>query len=65
MGIDFGRLAIHNVIIHEIPQHRRSDTSIAPILSEVVSHLTDPLRTFLREKVIDSAGSSSAYRAVM
>src|SRR6266705_5204270 len=62
MDIDFGRLVIHNVIIHEIPQHRRSDTSIAPILSETVSPLTDNLRIFLREKLIDSVGSSSAFR---
>jgi hypothetical protein len=62
MGIDFGRLVIHKVIIHEVPQHRKNVDGDLPILSEIESPLSDNLKTFLREKIIGSVASSSAYK---
>lgn len=62
MNLDYSTLDIGKVIIHEIPQHRKSETGSSPILSEVESPITNDLRIFLREKITESAGSSSACR---
>ncbi len=61
MRPDLGSLQIHRLIIHKMPRHLRRDTSSAPNYSEVESPLDDQLRSFFREKVIETAGSSSAF----
>jgi len=58
---DLGQLVIQKLIIHEVPQHRRSDASTSPIFSEIESPLDDELRLFFREKMIQTVGSTSAY----
>lgn len=60
----FGQLAINRIIIHEVPRHLRRDTSTSPTYSDVESPLDQELRIFFREKIIETAGSSSAYQVV-
>jgi hypothetical protein len=57
-------LTIQRIIIHEVPRHLRNDTDSSPIYSEVESPLDAQLRAFFREKIIETAGSSSAYEVI-
>ena len=51
MEIDFGKLIICNVILHEVPRHRRREEGGSPILSEIESPLSEELKVFFREKL--------------
>jgi hypothetical protein len=57
-------LAINRIIIHEVPRHLRGDTESSPTYSEVESPLNGELRVFFRDKIIETAGSSSAYDVI-
>lgn len=55
------QLSVHRLIIHEVPQHLRRDTESSPVFSEIESELDEDLRVFFREKIVESAGSSTAF----
>ena len=61
MRPDLAYLQIRRLIIHEVPRHLRRNSSSAPNYSEVESPLDDQLRSFFREKVIETVGSSSSF----
>ena len=61
---DLGVITIGRLIIHEVPKHLHKDTTASPTFSEVESPLDIQLRIFLRDKIIETAGSSSAYEVV-
>ena len=58
------QLTINRIIIHEVPRHLRSDTESAPTYSQVESPLDAQLKTFFKEKIIETVGSSAAYEVV-
>jgi hypothetical protein len=56
--VNLGVFIVKQVIIHEIPQVRRSEKDQhAPTLSEVPSSLDDRRRNFFRERITKSLGS--------
>jgi len=58
------QLRIERIIIHEVPKHLRRDTESSPTYSEIESPLDNELRMFFREKIIETAGSPSAFEVV-
>jgi hypothetical protein len=61
--MNLGTLVINKVIIHEVPKKFLSDQN-EPILSEIESGLNTNLTLFFREKIIESAGSKTAFQVV-
>ncbi|MHB1850142.1 MAG: nucleoid-associated protein [Acidimicrobiales bacterium] len=56
---DLGRLRVKRVIVHEVPYHLATSTSVQPVLSEVESPLDQEVRNFFRERIAGSLGSSA------
>lgn len=65
MRNDLALMAIHKVIIHEVPRHSRGDEAGRPVLSEVDSPLDEDLKNYLRERVVGSLKSSQAFDIVI
>lgn len=64
MHLPITQLRIERIIIHEVPKHLRRDTESSPTYSEIESPLDNELRMFFREKIVETAGSPSAYEVV-
>lgn len=58
------QLRIERIIIHEVPKHLRRDRESSPTYSEIESPLDNDLRLFFREKIVETAGSPTAYEVV-
>lgn len=59
---DLAFLTIDEVIVHDVPKHKKNDTSIPIDFSENVSILTPELRIFLKNKLISSFTSSNGFK---
>lgn len=59
--VDFSRLIIQHVIIHEVLRQKISQTRIPPTFSDIECELTDEIKLFLKDKIIETVGSSKAY----
>lgn len=57
-----GRLAIDNIVVHDIPKHRRDDGSTQLVLSDVEAVFDTETRLFFQEKIQKAAGSARALR---
>jgi hypothetical protein len=57
MTLDYGRLAIQSVIVHQIPRTGQG----APVFSEVESPLDADLKSYIKRKIVASAASSYAF----
>lgn len=55
-------ITIEKVIVHDLPKHKKSEVSILPSYSEKESKLSDGLRGFFKEKVIQALGSDKAFK---
>ncbi len=60
--IDLSSLLIRKIVVHDIPKHKKGDLEIEPNYSERESRLTDGMKMFFKEKVIQSLGSSRSFK---
>lgn len=60
--IDLQTIAISNVIVHDLPKHKKDDSTIAPNCSKNESKLSDGLRLFFKDKVVNALGSDKSFK---
>jgi len=60
--IDTTTIQIERIIVHDIPKHKKGEKGIEPNYSEQESKLTDGLRTFFKEKVVQSLSSDKSFK---
>jgi hypothetical protein len=60
--IDTSTIQIEQIIVHDIPKHKKGEPGIEPIFSEKESKLTDGLRNFFKDKVVQSLSSDKAFK---
>ncbi|XQP83896.1 MAG: nucleoid-associated protein [Candidatus Pollutiaquabacter aromativorans] len=60
--IDTTTIQIEKIIVHDIPKHRKGETGIEPNYSEQESKLTQGLRNFFKEKVMQALGSDKSFK---
>ncbi|MDP8202696.1 MAG: nucleoid-associated protein [Candidatus Tenebribacter burtonii] len=60
--IDSSSIIIERIIVHNIPKHLKGDFSIEPNYSEQESKLSDGLRLFFKDKVVQSLNSDRAFK---
>jgi len=60
--LDTSTITIERIIVHSIPKHKKSDYSIEPQYSELESSLSDGLRLFFKDKVVQSLQSNKELR---
>jgi len=60
--IDLSTIVIENVIVHDIPQHKKLDYTIEPSYSELESTLSDGLKLFFKDKVVQALGSDKSFK---
>jgi hypothetical protein len=62
LKIDTSSILIERIIVHDIPKHKKDEEGIEPRYSEQESTLSDGLRTFFKEKVIQSFESGKSFK---
>lgn len=60
--IDTSSILIERIIVHDIPKHKKGETGKEPIYSEQESKLTDGLRNFFKDKVVQSLSSDKSFK---
>jgi hypothetical protein len=60
--IDTTTIQIERIIVHDIPKHKKGEDGITPNLSEQESKLTDGLRKFFKDKVVQSLSSDKSFK---
>lgn len=60
--LDFSSIKIDELIVHDIPKHKQSDTSKSPIYSQKVSDLPDGLRLFFKDKIVNALSSDRSFK---
>lgn len=60
--LDTSSIIIERVIVHDIPKHRKGEVGIEPNYSQEESKLTDGLRNFFKEKVVQALSSDRAFK---
>lgn len=61
MKSDLGLLTVNKVIFHEVPRRTRKEEGSGPVLSEVESPITLEIKTYLRDRINRSVGSSRSF----
>lgn len=59
--IDYSLLVIDNLIIHDVPKHKKGDFSSGPNHSENESTITDGLRIFFQDKIKAALNSDQSF----
>jgi 37-kD nucleoid-associated bacterial protein len=60
--IDLSSIVIKKVIVHDIPQHKKKELTINPGYSEQESKLSDGLRLFFKDKVVQALSSDRSFK---
>lgn len=60
--IDLHTLTVNRIIVHDIPKHKKGDSSAQPNYSEQESDLPDGLRSFFKDKVVSALSSDKAFK---
>jgi len=60
--IDLSSITIEKIIVHDIPKHKKSDLSEQPNYSNKESALSDGLKLFFKDKVIQALGSDKSLK---
>ena len=61
-GIDTSSIQIEKIIVHDIPKHKKGEKGVEPNYSEQESRLTQGLRNFFRDKVVQALGSDKSFK---
>lgn len=62
LKIDTSSIILERVIVHDLPKHKKDEKGIEPSYSQQESTLTDGLRMFFKEKVIQSFNSGKSFK---
>jgi hypothetical protein len=60
--IDTTTILIERIIVHDIPKHKKGEKGIEPNYSEQESKLTQGLRNFFKDKVVQALGSDKSFK---
>jgi hypothetical protein len=60
--IDTTTILIERIVVHDIPKHKKGEKGIEPIYSQEESKLTDGLRMFFKDKVVQSLNSDKSFK---
>src|SRR6185503_3492936 len=60
--IDLSSISIERIIVHDVPKHAKNDLSIQPNYSDEESSLSDGLKLFFKDKIIQALGSDKALK---
>lgn len=60
--IDTTTIQIEKIIVHDIPKHKKGEQGIEPNYSEQESKLTQGLRNFFKDKVVQALGSDKSFK---
>ncbi len=60
--IDLQTITIKKIIVHDVPHHKKSEVSITPSYGEKESGITEGLRLFFKDKVVQALGSDRAFK---
>lgn len=63
-ALDIHKLTITNMVVHDIPKHKLNDLSVPPTYSQTESTLTDGLKVFFKQKIVDALKSERAIKVV-
>ncbi|MFC5282795.1 nucleoid-associated protein [Pedobacter alpinus] len=55
-------ITVSKVIVHSIPKHQKGDLTIEPKYSKLESKLSDGLKLFFRDKIIQALASDKSFR---
>src|SRR4051812_33360380 len=61
-AIDLSTITIEKIIVHNVPKHQKGDLSTEPDYSEQESDLSDGLRLFFKDKVVQALRSDKAFK---
>lgn len=62
LKIDTSTILIERIIVHDIPKHKKDEKGIEPSYSQQESKLTDGLRIFFKDKVVQSLNSDRSFK---
>jgi hypothetical protein len=62
LKIDTTTILIERIIVHDIPKHKKGEQGIEPNYSEQESKLTQGLRNFFKDKVVQALGSDKSFK---
>lgn len=60
--MDTSSIRIEQIVVHDIPKHNKNDLSIEAQYSEQVSKLSDGLRLFFKDKVVQALNSDKSFK---
>jgi hypothetical protein len=60
--MDLQTITVEKIIVHDIPHHKKSEVSVTPNYSEKESGITDGLRLFFKDKVVQALGSDRSFK---
>lgn len=60
--LDFGLLHFNNIIVHDIPKHKKDDGSNDPIYSESETTINKELKSFFKNKINNALRSDKTLR---
>ncbi len=60
--LDLSTIQVEKIIVHDIPKHKKDDLSNEPKYSEQESEITDGLRFFFKDKVVEALGRDKAFK---
>jgi len=63
-NFDFSTIQINRIVVHDIPKHRKGDTSTEPNYSERESTISWTLKLFFKDKVTQSLASTNSLKVV-
>jgi hypothetical protein len=60
--IDLSTIIIEHIIVHDIPKHKKNVLTVEPTYSQQESKISDGLRLFFKDKVVQALGSDKAFK---
>lgn len=60
--LDTSTIIIERIIVHDIPKHKKGELGIEPNYSQEESKLSDGLRNFFKDKVVQALSSDRAFK---
>lgn len=60
--VDTSTIEIEKIIVHDIPKHKKGQIDLEPNYSEQESNLSETLKKFFKDKVVQSLSSDKAFK---
>lgn len=64
MSLDLSLFIVEHIIIHEIIKQNLHSEKEPPIYSEIESSLNDDMKKYIKDKIIDSVGSTKSFEVI-